>query len=191
MDQRLAQARKAIEGYGFSTSSLSEACPDCGALVPQVPEGPVHAYFGASPGCWALYSAMLGHEFGCWDAGTHRLSVDTYAVQHPGTSTRQAAVNSVGIHLIALCLVFDRSQPVERVIRAMDDLSKGRRFQLHQLAPPQAPYPVTIVDLIDASSPEAYNAGVLRWAESAWESWAEHHDQVRAWADLTLRQTQR
>ncbi len=106
MDEHLAHARTMIEGIGFSTSSLPETCPDCGALVPHTPHGPVHGYFGASPGCWALYTAMLGHEFGNWEAATHRLSVDTYAVQHPGTSARQAAVNSVGIHLIALCLVF-------------------------------------------------------------------------------------
>ncbi len=77
-----------------------------------------------------------------------------------------------------------------RVIRTMGDLSKGRLLQLRQLTPPEAPYLMTIVDLLEASTPETYNARVLRWAETTWESWAEHHDQVRTWTDLTLQQTQ-
>lgn len=191
MSDQLASARAAIEEYGLSTSSLSEQCPDCGSVVPQVPEGPTHPYFGSSPGCWALYTAMLGREFRSWDAETHRLSVDTYAVQHPGTSTGQAAINSVGIHLIALCLHFEKNLPVSQIIRTMGELSKSRLFQVHWLAPPEDPYPVTVIDLLDATSPEDYSARVLRWAETTWDVWGAHHDQVREWAELTLKQTGR
>jgi len=186
MTDLLAQSRALIEQYGLSVSSSSESCPECGAIVPVVPDGPTHPYFGASPGCWALYTALLGREFAHWDAGTHRLSVDTYAVQHPGSSSRQAAINSVGVHLTALCLVFDRGIPVEVVIRDMGDLSKGRAFAFHPLAPPEFPNPITIVGLVDAETPEEYNARVREWAQSTWELWSARHDQVRAWADLAL-----
>lgn len=189
MSDQLASARSAIEQYGLSASSLSEQCPDCGSVVPQVSEGPTHPYFGASPGCWALYTAMLGREFGNWNAETHRLSVDTYAVQHPGTSTRRAATNSVGIHLIALCLLFEKNLPVGQIIRTMGELSKGRVFQVHWLAPPEDLYPVTVVDLLGATSPEEYGACVRRWAETTWEAWSVHHDQVRQWAELALEET--
>lgn len=188
MTDHLARATKFINQYGMSVSSLSECCPDCGAEVPQVPDGPTHPYFGASSGCWALYTVMLGREFGHWDAGTHRLSVDTYAVQHPGTSRRQAAINSVGIHLTALCFVCDKDMPVELMIRTMGDLGKGRLFEVHYLEPPEQPFPMTIVDLIDATTPEEYNARIRRWAETTWETWSVHHDQVREWANLTWQQ---
>ena len=106
-------------------------------------------------------------------------------MQHPGTSTGQAAINSVGIHLIALCLHFEKNLPVSQIIRTMGELSKGRLFQVHWLAPPEDPYPVTVVDLLDATSPEDYSARVLRWAETTWDVWGAHHDQVREWAELT------
>ena len=34
----------------------------------------------------------------------HRLSVDTYAVQHPGVPERRS-IQSVAVHLMCLCLV--------------------------------------------------------------------------------------
>lgn len=183
MSDLLETSRELIEQYGLSVSSLPEECPDCGATVPVVENGSTHPYFGASPGCWALYTAMLGREFDNWDAETHRLSVDTYAVQHPGTPSPQA-INSVGVHLTALCLTFEKQIPVSQVIRLMGRLSKGRDFEFHLLAPPADPYPMTIVDLVDATAPEAYNARVREWSSSTWEAWSEHHGQVRSWAEL-------
>ena len=59
-------------------------CPGCGLELPQR-DGPVHPYIGASAACWSLYGEVLTREYG--DASyrsAHRLTLDAYAVQHPG-----------------------------------------------------------------------------------------------------------
>ncbi len=172
-----------ISSLGLPVSSQSEYCPDCGALVPVIPDGPVHRYFGASSGCWVLYAALLSREFSTFDARTHQLSVDTYAVQHPGTPSPQTT-QSVCTHLVALCLSLEHEYGVEDIRPMMGDVSKGRFFTPVWLAAPAASvWPVTIVDLLDATSPEDYGAAVRQWAEATWQAWSAHHARVQAWSD--------
>jgi hypothetical protein len=55
-------------------------------LVKNKPGKP-HKYIGAVAGCWEIYGEILAKEYGEYGYPelTHRLTVDTYAVQHPGT----------------------------------------------------------------------------------------------------------
>jgi hypothetical protein len=183
MPDALARARSAIDALGLIVSPGSGRCPGCGATVPAVPNGPVHRSIGASPGCWALYTALLASEFSTFDARVHQLSVDTYAAQHPGAPSPQT-VQSVCTHLVALCLSLERGFDVEALRPLLRDLARGRWFEARWLEPPARPFPMTIVDLLESDSPEAYGAGVRQWAGSTWEAWSAHHAQVRAWADL-------
>ena len=57
-------------------------CYGCGALVDDI-EGKPHKYIGAVQGCWNLYGQILSREY-CeynYPELTHRLTVDTYAIQ--------------------------------------------------------------------------------------------------------------
>ena len=73
-------------------------CIGCGALVPQQ-DGPTHRYMESSPGCWAIYCEVLAQEYSDIAFATaHRLTVDAYAVQHPGTPSPQS-IQSIGVHL--------------------------------------------------------------------------------------------
>ena len=86
--------------------SNSNACPGCGLVLPALEE-PAHPYLGASPACWAVYCDVLAREYG--DPAyfrVHQFTVDTYAVQHPGMPERRS-IQSVALHLIALCLVLE------------------------------------------------------------------------------------
>jgi hypothetical protein len=65
-------------------------------------EGPIHAYMTSSPACWSAFNSIMAREYS--DIGLlpiHRLSVDSWAVQHPGDGSRRA-VQSVGLHLARL-----------------------------------------------------------------------------------------
>jgi hypothetical protein len=65
-------------------------CIGCHALFPDV-DGPVHRYMESSPGCWASYGEVLVREYTEPSYfGVHRLTVDAYAVQHPGVRRRKA-----------------------------------------------------------------------------------------------------
>ncbi len=84
------------------------ACVGCGAVF-EDREGPTHRYLESSPGCWASYGEVLAREYSDFPAygALHRLTVDTYAVQHPGRPSPQC-IQSVALHLMSLCLVLER-----------------------------------------------------------------------------------
>ena len=59
-------------------------CVGCGARVPKM-DGPTHRYMEASPGCWHVYGQVLARDYtDPFLRAVHRLTTDTYAVQHPG-----------------------------------------------------------------------------------------------------------
>ena len=67
-------------------------------------DGPTHRYMTASPACWRHFGDLLAAEYSDFSlARIHRLSVDSYAIQHPGDGSRQA-IQSVGLHLARLFL---------------------------------------------------------------------------------------
>ena len=68
-------------------------CPGCGALFPDI-KGATHRYIESSPGCWAADGEVLAREYAdpAVFGRVHRLTVDTCAVQQPGShaDTRSA-----------------------------------------------------------------------------------------------------
>lgn len=168
-----------------TTPDVRIACPQCGALVPAA-DGPTHAYYGAAPGCWALYGEVLAREYGDYRyARLHRLTVDSYAAQHPGRPEPRA-IQSVAVHLVGLQLSLEQPEagrPLEPILQAAADASD----ELHWLAPPPSPGAMTVVDVHRAGDDAAAHLAAVRaWAESVWAAWAPHHGQVREWAALAV-----
>ena len=82
-------------------------CIGCGAPVPDT-DGATHRCFGASPGCRAAFGEVLAKEYGEYAyPGVHGLTVDAYAVQHQGRSSRQT-IQSLAIHLVGLYVLLER-----------------------------------------------------------------------------------
>ena len=157
-------------------------CFSCGALVPNI-EGPTHKYMLSSPGCWAVYGTLLARDYGEYGyPEVHGLSVDTYAVQHPGKPNRQA-IQSVAVHLIALYYLLEKGLPEAQAIRIR---SRAAQFsdQFTWLDPPASMGKITVVDAANADGLEAYQRMAREWAQSAWEAWSAYHDQIRKWAAL-------
>jgi len=134
----------------------------------------------SSPACWAAFGEVLAREYS--DPSyfqVHRLSVNAYAVQHPGHPSPQT-IQSVAVHLIRLCMLLERGLPMERANDAM--LKASEREDLYVwLAPPAFLGAVTVADVRDATDVETHMAAVRRWAESAWAAWETHHGTIRAW----------
>ena len=157
-------------------------CEGCGAIVPDV-DGPSHRYIGASPGCWAAFGEVLAMEFGDFrHPECHRLTVDTYAVQHPGTPSRQS-IQSVGAHLIGLHLVLERGLDSTTATRAIRRAAT-RSSLFSWLTPPESMGDVTVLDVRAARDLTEHERQVRAWAESVWEAWSPHHETVREWAVL-------
>lgn len=154
-------------------------CPGCGALFEDI-QGPTHRYLESSPGCWAAYGEVLVREYS--DPAyysIHRLTVDSYAVQHPGQPSPQS-IQSVAVHLISLCLVLEHNLELQRATAAMQTAVKTKgRFVW--LTPPASPGTVTVVDVRAAQDAEQHARIVRAWAESAWSAWSPHHATIRSW----------
>lgn len=155
------------------------ACFSCGGEFPDM-EGPVHRYMASSPGCWATYGEVLAREYGDPSYfSVHRLTVDAYAVQHPGSNDRQS-IQSVALHLVRLCLFLEHGLRAEDANQAMLEADR-RKGAFTWLEPPASLGGITAADVYKAASAETHQAAVRAWAECAWQAWSRHHDTIRSW----------
>jgi hypothetical protein len=154
-------------------------CIGCGGNVPEM-EGPTHRYLESSPGCWQIFGRVLALEYSDPSFGRlHRLTVDSYAVQHPGRPSPQT-VQSQWLHLISLCVVVERGLAGGYATRVMGAAARAKRH-FAWLTPPQSLGEITVVDVVDAATVAEHEKRVRTWAESAWSAWAAHHGTVRGW----------
>ena len=159
-----------------------ERCRGCGSVFPYI-NGPVHAYIDSSAGCWAAYGDVLAREYSNPEyMKVHRLTVDAYAIQHPGTASRRST-QSVAVHLIALHLVLELGRTTQQATQAIRRAVESSAFSW--LEPPKSRGTLTIATVLPAASAEQHTNLVSAWARDAWAAWSNHHDQVRQWAAVT------
>ena len=157
------------------------SCPGCGVVLPDIPDGPTRAYMVSSTGCWAAFGELLAREFGDPASfAVHRLTVDTYAVQHPGGDARRQR-QSVAVHLIGLCQTLELRIPPRLLLDVTRRLTASP-LEWPYLEPP-ASYALTVTHARDAGDAEAYVRLVTEWADATWQAWSAHHGLVRRWAD--------
>lgn len=145
--------------------------------------GPIHRCMTSSPGCWAIHGEVLAREYGdATFAARHRLTVDAYSVQHPGTPGPQS-IHSVALHLIGLYLVLEKGLSLDFATRALKPLSQ-QKGAFQWLKPPASMGALTVAEVARAENRIAHVAAVDAWAASAWQAWGTHHDQVRIWAQV-------
>jgi hypothetical protein len=134
----------------------------------------------SSPACWAAYGEVLAREYGDPSLmATHRLGVDAYAAQHPGRPSPQS-IQSVGLHLVRLCLLLEHGLEVAAANKAMLAAAR-RKHEMVWLQPPASLGAVTVADVWAATTAERHVAEVRRWAQSVWAAWAPHHRQLQGW----------
>ena len=156
-----------------------QACPGCGSRLPAI-DGPTHAYMTSSPACWAAFCAVLEREYSSPELmEIHRLSVDAWAVQHPGDGSRRA-IQSVGLHLARLMVQIDDGLSGQAANDAMLGFA-ARKGELPEL-PPRKSYRITVADVVDCVEPTAHREAVQCWAEATWLDWADQHEFIRSWA---------
>ncbi len=154
-------------------------CPGCGALFPDV-DGPVHRYIESSAGCWAAYGEVLAREY--TDpryADIHRLTVDAYAVQHPGRPSPQS-IQSVAVHLISLCLILEYGVDMHRATEAIGTAIQAKG-KYRWLPPPVGTYARTVADVQKARTVQEHHDLVHAWAKCVWSFWSEHHPTIHTW----------
>ena len=159
--------------------TTESACPSCGAVTAAV-VGPVHRYLDSSPGCWAAYGQVLEKEYSDFAYGkNHRLTVDAYALQHPGKPSSQT-ISSAAVHLASLC------QILEHGMKPLESTEFMQNFVKHKecftwLEPPENLGDVTVVDVLEVESSKQHLAQVEEWANATWLAWQQHHEQIETW----------
>lgn len=157
----------------------TDTCFSCGAVVPRT-DGPTHDYMLSSPGCWQLFGDVLTREYeDVAYMANHQLTVDAYAVQHPGEAT-PAAARSVLFHLVSLCAVRVHGASPQEATGIIQRLAE-RRLEPDWWEPPENLGDVTVAEVYGCDGPESHLAAVERWADSAWEAWSPHHDTIQRW----------
>ena len=128
---------------------------------------------------------MLAREYGAYAThANHRVSVDAYAVQHPGVEGPQA-MRSVAMHLMRLCLVYERGMP-PATGRGMAPRLLAQPPGVAWLQPPAHRGARTVADVAAAANADEHLLRVDDWGRELWAAWSEHHATVRRWLDATL-----
>ena len=164
------------------TRNVKHTCPGCGVRVNEGGKAP-HPYIGANAGCWDLYGKVLAKEFqerAYFEH--HRLTVDTYSIQHPGIEERRS-VQSVNIHLISLAMIFVKGLNYGYATRAMGPMIERHRESFFWLNPPETPYGTTVMEVLAAKSARDHCDLVIKWARHTWEIWGEHHPTILSYLD--------
>lgn len=156
-------------------------CCGCNADFPDS-GGPTHEYMLSSPGCWEAYGRVLAREYeNPAYARLHRLTVDAYAVQHPGIDCPQAR-NSVGIHLSRLYLILERGWSIQRANDAMVAITAKKRTY-PWVTPPNNRGAITVQDVLKSQNSSDHLHAVENWAKSAWQAWSAFHETVSRWIE--------
>ena len=114
----------------MATDSVSETslqeCFGCGGLFPEM-SGTTHKYMPSTAGCWSSYGDLLAREYEnpVLFGAVHRLTVDAYALQHPGDTKDRRAIQSVWVHYAALHLAFEHKRPLADIPSVMQKLAGG------------------------------------------------------------------
>jgi hypothetical protein len=162
-------------------------CQGCGVVLPEY-DGPTHPYIDASAACWALYGELLAREYA--ELGypeCHRLTVDAYAVQHPGRREPRS-MKSVGAHLTGLHLVLERGLDGPAATALKNDVL-ATEPSFPWLNPPGPGSALTIREVLLSQSGIRHCDAVEIWARSVWSAWELHHDAVAGWVEEALDDT--
>ena len=158
------------------TAPRESICPGCGLRMPVSDRAAYKGYYNASPECWVLCTEVLGSEFGnaVLFGQVHQLTVDTYAVQHPGGKHPD---KSIATHLAGLHLVLDRGIRPSNVSKLLQRLAEAVKTWPH-FPPPNDLGPLTVCDVALTESVEAHIKTVEEWAGMVWNAWSQHHGEV-------------
>jgi len=154
---------------GNTLNESSESCPDCGANVS-----------GGRTACLKLFEEVLAKEFSDHRyMKEHRLTVDTYALQHPDKYMKSAKSFAAHLTGIYAAIFSEDKSTIDR------DVQRWLSNPV-QISRPEAPAPkqrgsLTIGHLHASDGPDQHLIRVREWAESTWMAWQEFETVAKDW----------
>lgn len=152
-----------------------EVCPECGLRTPV-----------GETDCAGLRDLLFARDFE--QPGLywlyHRLSVDSYCVQH---SPYVRSAKSLAAHLCGLCVALERGNDQTLLSGIHRWLSSNPRLERPDL--PVSRGELTIAHLSGIEDPALYGRAVDEWARSAWEAYRALHQFAREWLSLSVHRS--
>jgi uncharacterized OB-fold protein len=143
-----------------------DICEDCGTIVA-----------AGKAGCLKLFEEILAREFSDYRYGKiHRLTVDTYSLQHPDAYMRSG--KSFAAHLTGVCAVLEFedalviNQSVQRWLSTNPKIGKPVLL-------PKEKGNLTITFIREAGSADEHIRRVEEWAREVYRAWSEHNALAR------------
>lgn len=159
-----------------------ERCVWCG-LKTKIIDGPVHPYLESSAGCWAKYGELLAREYENYEyMQVHSLTVDAYALQHPGRESRQT-IQSVNIHLASLYSYFVLGYPLGQLANIKSKFSEQKKLY-EWLDPPKTLTRINVSDVLEANNASQHRKKVLNWSEYVFGEWEDYHSKIASYFDM-------
>ena len=150
---------------------METRCEECGAPV------------AGLAACRASFDELIAREFSDYRyARLHRLTVDTYALQHSEQFMRSA--KSFVAHLTGMCAAMEHEDPasINRVVQEW--LNGPKVVERPEDVPPGRRGSLTVVDVLAMEDPQEYLQGIREWARGSWDAWSTHHALAREWIKL-------
>lgn len=160
-----------------SASQISvQKCFGCGGLFQEM-SGATHKYMLSTAGCWSSYGNLLAREYEnpVLFGAVHRLTVDAYALQHPGDIHDRRAIQSVWVHYAALQLAFEHKHRLADIPPVMQKLARGSFPPLPTIP---ARFAITHADVLDGPYDD-HSTLVRDWAHCAYDAWRDLNQPTR------------
>ena len=147
-------------------NTSGEVCEDCGAVVAE-----------GKSGCLKIFEEILAREFSDYRYGKiHRLTVDTYSLQHPDKYMRSG--KSFAAHLTGMCAALEHEDALALNQAVQKWLSTNPRVE-KPLQIPDRRGDLNISYIHRAADADEHIERVREWAQDVWGAWSEHHDLAR------------
>jgi hypothetical protein len=177
----LADMRSIPISYATQSYSCvveSPACVGCGGTFPSN-DGPVHGYMTSSAGCWRGFGEVLASDYASPERmRVHQVIVDSYAAQHPGGGVVPQQLQSVGLHLMTLCLFLESgTDPALGTALHRKMVPRPVFTRLERSGPGE----LTWAHIPHANDAQAVRDAAYEWARTVWATYAGSHATVRTW----------
>jgi len=129
--------------------------------------------------CWSLYGQVLAKEYSDPEyMYVHALTVDAYALQHPGKDVAQAN-SSIYVHLLSAFAYFVKQKTLKELVYVKQQAAIHTK-ELRRLSPVPEPmsFRCTVADVLQAENAQQHVEMVVAWTKSVFENWEAHHTTI-------------
>ena len=136
--------------------------------------------------CKEFFDTIIAREFSDYRyAKFHRLTVDTYSLQHP--DPYMISAKSFAAHLTGMCCAMEYDND-RNLLRILQQWLNGKK----QLEKPKLLDNVgnlTISSVVSAGDGTEHAKLVKEWAENVWDAYALYHNLAREWIEIAKQES--